>query len=172
MHKLLNQERLAAIALNPSSAEFDSDIAKLVSWGLENGVIDGCDGFVLDPSYFCTSRSDSLDELALDYMEDSESKSETEKLDWLRTFLEEELENPSDDGISIHEWGIQVEDGGFTIVVLVDIIGHEAVARDYFAADLADDSWEGLRRRGYVFSETDIDSLSNQDLLALWGNQA
>ena len=109
--------------------EYEDDIGHLVSWGLEQRIIEGCDGFVVKPAD-CVAVF-SLDELALDYLVGAESKSEAHKLLCLQHF-KSELLGPREDSKSFTPWILNVGSVGFVICVVV-VEGHEPVAIDYFA---------------------------------------
>lgn len=167
MDQLIPETRLLDIAANPSSYEYEDDIERLVSWGLEHRLIEGCDGFVVKPAD-CVAWYSSLDELALDYLEDVESKSEAKKLLWLREYLKNELLGSSEDSPSFTQWILDVGSVGFVICVVVIIEGHEPVAIDYFAVSEAKEIIGGLRARGYLVSDSDVDALTDDELIALW----
>ena len=170
MYAGLDECRLLEIAGDPSSAEYEADIGKLVYWGLEQGLIDGCEGFVLNPSDWVNvvnAGYNSLADLALDYLEDAESKSQKEKLVWLRTFLKEELQGPREDSPSFHVWPISIGSVGFVICVVVVIEG-SPVPIDYFASVDAREIEQLLRDRGYLVTDSDVENLTDEQLLALW----
>lgn len=166
MDQLIPETRLLEIAVNPSSPEYNDDIGRLVLWGLEHRLIEGCDGFVVKPADFA-ARYSSLDELALDYLEDAESKSGTSKMLWLREHLKSELLGPREDSPSFTQWVLDVGSVGFVICVLVIIEGHEPVAIDYFAVSEAKEIIGGLRARSYLVSDSDVDALTDEELIAL-----
>ena len=168
MYAGLDERRLVEISSDPSSAEYEADIGKLIYWGLEQGLIEGCDGFVLNPSDCVNAASNSLDDLAIDFLEDAESASQKEKLVWLRTFLKEELQGPREDSPSFHVWPISIGSVGFVICVVVVIEGHTPAAIDYFALGDAREIEQSLRDRGYLVTESDVEDLTDKQLLALW----
>ena len=168
MYAGLDERRLVEISSDPSSAEYEADIGKLIYWGLEQGLIDGCEGFVLNPSDCVNAGYNSLADLALDYLEDAESKSQKEKLVWLRTFLKEELQGPREDSPSFHVWPISIGSVRFVICVVVVIEGHTPAAIDYFASGDAREIEQLLRDRGYLVTESDVEDLTDEQLLALW----
>jgi len=179
MDQLIPEARLLEIVANPSSDEYEGDICRLVSWGLQQGLIDGCDGFVINPALCHLQSYPSLDELALDYLEDAETKSPAEKLIWLRHVLKNELsahrENSEsfigwafEELLSFTQWTIDVGSASFVICVVVGIEGYEPVAVDYFAVQEAKEIVLGLRARGYLVTDTDVDSLTDEELSALW----
>ena len=179
MDRPISKTRLLEIASNPSSEKYDDDIGQLVSWGLQKGLIDGCDGFVINPVDCHLQSYSSLDELALDYLEDAETKSFAEKLIWLRLVLKNELSAPTVDSPSFIGWAIEdlpsftqwtldVGSVGFVICVVIIIEGHEPVAIDYFAVHEAKEIIGGLRARGYLVSDGDVDALTEDELIALW----
>lgn len=168
MYAGLDERRLVEISSDPSSAEYEADIGKLIYWGLEQGLIEGCDGFVLNPSDCVNAGYNSLADLALDYLEDAESKSQKEKLVWLRAFLKEELQGPREDSPSFHVWPISIGSVGFVICVVVVIEGHTPSAIDYFAFGDAREIEQLLRDRGYLVTESDVEDLTDEQLLALW----
>lgn len=168
MYAGLDERRLVEISSDPSSAEYEADIGKLIYWGLEQGLIEGCEGFVLNPSDCVNAGYNSLADLALDYLEDAESKSQKEKLVWLRAFLKEELQGPREDSPSFHVWPISIGSVGFVICVVVVIEGHTPSAIDYFAFGDAREIEQSLRDRGYLVTESDVEDLTDEQLLALW----
>ena len=171
MYAGLDECRLLEIAGGPSSAEYEADIGKLVYWGLEQGLIVGCEGFVLNPSDWvnaCVNAGyNSLADLALDYLEDAESKSQKEKLVWLRAFLKEELQGPREDSPSFTVWSIDIGSVGFVICVVVIIEG-SPVPIDYFASVDAGEIEQLLRDRGYLVADSDVENLTDEQLIALW----
>jgi len=179
MDRPISKTRLLEIASNPSSEKYEDDIAQLVSWGLQEGLIDGCEGFVINPAYCHLQSYSSLDELALDYLEDAETKSPAEKLIWLRYVLKNELsahrENSEsfigwafEDLPSFTRWTVDVGSASFVICVVVVIEGYEPVAMDYFATQKATEIAPGLRARGFLVTDTDVNSLTDEELSALW----
>ena len=46
MYADLDERRLLEISSDPSAPECEADIAKLIHWGFEQGLIDGYAGFV------------------------------------------------------------------------------------------------------------------------------
>ena len=171
MYAGLDERRLLAISSDPSSPQYEVDIGKLVYWGLEQGLIVGCEGFVLNPSDWVNvvhAGYNSLADLALDYLEDAESKSQKEKLVWLRAFLKKELQGTSEDSPSFHVWPISIGSVGFVICVVVVIEGHTPAAIDYFASGDAREIEQLLRGRGYLVTDSDVEDLTDEQLLALW----
>ena len=170
MYAGLDERRLVEISSDPSSAEYEADIGKLIYWGLEQGLIEGCDGFVLNPSDCVYAASNSLDALAVDYLdlEDAESTSQKEKLVWLRAFLKKELQGSSEDSPSFTVWPIRIGSVGFAICVVIAIEGHTPVAIDYFALGDTREIEHLLRDRGYLVTESDVEDLTDEQLLALW----
>ena len=166
MDRPISKTRLLEIALNPSSEKYDDDIGQLVSWGLYQGLLD-CDGFAIKPASYIEGY-ESLDELALDYFEDAEGKSRDDKLAFLRRYLKDILSAPSESTPSFYEWSIDVGTTQFIICVLVVIEGYEPVAIDYFAVRASEEVVLGLRNRGYLMNDGDVDSLTDGELLALW----
>ena len=178
MDRPISKTRLLEIASNPSSEKYEDDIGQLVSWGLQEGLIDGCDGFVINPMDCHLQAYSSLDELALDYLEDAETKAFAEKLIWLRLVLKNELSAPTldspsfigwtfEDLPSFTQWVVDVGSASFVICIVVGIEGYEPVAMDYFAVQEAEEIALGLRARGYLVTDTDVDSLTDEELLAL-----
>ena len=170
MYAGLDERRLLEISSDPSSPQYEADIGKLIYWGLEQGLIEGCDGFVLNPSDCVNAASNSLDELVVDHLdlEDAECASQKEKLVWLRTFLKEELQGPSEDSPSFTVWPIRIGSVGFVICVVIVIEGHTPAAIDYFALGDAREIEQSLRDRGYLVTESDVEDLTDEQLLALW----
>ena len=168
MYAGLDERRLVEISSDPSSAEYEADIGKLIYWGLEQGLIEGCDGFVLNPSDCVNAASNSLDDLAIDFLEDAESASQKEKLVWLRTFLKKELQVTSEDSPSFTVWPIRIGSVGFVTCVVIVIEGHTPAAIDYFALGDAREIEQSLRDRGYLVTESDVEDLTDKQLLALW----
>ena len=169
MYAGLDERRLVEISSDPSSAEYEADIGKLIYWGLEQGLIEGCDGFVLNPSDCVNAASNSLDELVVDHLdlEDAECASQKEKLVWLRTFLKEELQGPREDSPSFTVWSIDIGSVGFVICVVVIIEG-SPVPIDYFASVDAGEIEQLLRDRGYLVADSDVENLTDEELIALW----
>ena len=168
MYAGLDERRLVEISSDPSSGAYEADIGKLIYWGLEQGLIEGCDGFVLNPSDCVNAASNSLDDLAIDFLEDAESASQKEKLVWLRTFLKEELQGLREGSPSFTVWPIKIGSVGFVICVVIVIEGHTPAAIDYFALGDAREIEPLLRDRGYLVTESDVEDLTDEQLLALW----
>ena len=169
MKDIVGRDRMRAIFHNPSSAEFKRDIDKLVSYGLEKGLVDDCHGFLLDPLEFCLSSGlTSLDELVLDHLGDEEATSDLEKIDYFRGLLKDQLRSPAEDTPSFFNWVIDTESGPFVICVLVVITGYESSCVDYFALKNDSEVPQQLRLRGYLSSESDIDALTDEQLRSFW----
>jgi hypothetical protein len=169
MKDTVSRDRMRAIFHNPSSAEFESDIDKLVSYGLEKGLVDDCHGFVLDPIEFClTSGLTSLDELVLDHLGDEQGTSELEKIDYFRGLLKDQLRSPAEDTQSFFNWVIDTESGAFVICVLIAVRGYELSCVDYFALKNESEVPQQLRLRGYLISESDIDALTGEQVRSFW----
>ena len=166
MDRPISKTRLLEIASNPSSDKYEDDIGQLVSWGLYQGLL-YCDGFAIKPAS-CIEGYESLDQLALDYLENAEAKSEDDKLAFLRRYLKNVLSDPSESTPSFYEWSIDVGTTQFIICVLVVIEGYEPVAVDYFAVRESKEVVLGLCNRGYLINDGDVDSLTDGELLALW----
>ena len=166
---IITKERLSTLIQNPSASEFTGEISQLTEFGLREGFFSGCDGFLLEVQPYCCTRASNFHEFIREYVTEDDSMSSEQKLNEFRGYLKGCLESPEIDEMpSFHHWQITTEHSSAIICAIVDICGHEPVARDFFAVKDIDEIPANLRASGYLISEGDIDALSDQYLLNLW----